>query len=141
VMTIGRAKGWRGTLTATSTKVTSSRVKLTGKASITGQMVKSTTESGRTESRKATACGKVSSGTATLASGRTVKQMVMVFISGRMETDSKAAGLTVLSMVKELIFSLTKMCTLETMHLENQMGKVSTNGSTAASIPVSSKKE
>ena len=60
-----------------------------------GQTEKCMTESGKRESKRVTECGRAFSETATWASGATPKRMGTAFTSGRTETGTKAAGISV----------------------------------------------
>jgi hypothetical protein len=84
--------------------VTSRKEKLTAKESTTGLTEKSTMANGQVGSKMATVCGEEYLVTHILVSGRTLKLMATVFISGKTVTDLKDPGATVSSMEKELIF-------------------------------------
>ena len=92
LMITEKEREWRGTPMAISTRETFTGAKLGDVESTTGQMERFMTANGKLVSRKATACGGVFLGTRTLASGRIAKQMVMVFISGKTEIDSRDLG-------------------------------------------------
>ena len=64
-VTTEREKAWRDILMAISTRETSRKAKLMDEESITGPTVRSTMESGKPESKMATACGGESLGIAT----------------------------------------------------------------------------
>ncbi len=78
--------------TITNMKVNSSMEKLMERESIHGLMEKSMMESGKEGLKKAMEFGKVCLETHTLESGRTVKQMGMVSIHGKMEIVMKVSG-------------------------------------------------
>jgi hypothetical protein len=88
-------KATNDTVMVTPMKETFQLVKLTVKEYITGPTVKYTMGSGAVVSKKGMACGKEYMVTATWVSGVSLKHMVMGFISGKMETDMKAAGSSV----------------------------------------------
>ena len=139
--TSAKAKAWRGTQTETDMRVILSKEKRMARVCITGLTERSTTANGKMESKKATECGKVFSVTATSVSGKTVKPMVMEYISGRMEIDSKVAGRTVSSTEKDLIYLRMEMSTLETMNAVSLKGMVYTSGRTEAYILVTLRME
>lgn len=88
------AKEWKGTPTETSTKETSKTTRRTAKEFTPGPTEKSMTASGELVSRKATESGKVYLAILTLASGSSPRLKGTEYISGRMETSSKASGRT-----------------------------------------------
>ena len=90
--TTEKEKEWKDTQMAISMRVISIEVKLEEGEFITGLMEKSTMVSGKPESKKGTECGEVYLVTLILDNGRIVKQMGMVFISGRMEIGSRDLG-------------------------------------------------
>lgn len=96
--------------------------------STNGQMEKCMMENGGMESKKAMEFGKEYSEIATSVSGRILKLMAMVFISGRMETDMRESGKTVLSMGKELTYLQIKTAIQELINLVNPTDMVNING-------------
>jgi hypothetical protein len=70
-------------------------VKLTGKVSINGPMVKSMMANGKMELKRDMVSGRVSMVTHTLVSGRIQKLMDMGYINGRMGIGMKESGRTV----------------------------------------------
>ena len=70
------------------------KAKLMVKEFIIGLMEKNMMESGKMESKMDTECGEVFSATPILVNGKTLKQMVMEFISGKMVIGMKAPGST-----------------------------------------------
>ena len=87
-----KEKDMKDIQTATDTKEIFKKEKLTAKVYTTGPMEKSMMASGRMVSKMATVCGEEFSVTLTSGSGRTQRQMDMVYINGRMEIDTKAPG-------------------------------------------------
>ena len=140
-MTKGNKRDMKGTAMATGMKATLRMEKHMEKVCTTGPMVRSMTESGAEESKKATACGEVSSETAIWANGKTVKLMVTESISGKMVIGMKAPGQIASSMAKALTSSRTAMSTRVTTCKESPRVKESINGRTAVSTRASSKTE
>lgn len=68
--------------------------------------------------------------------GETVKLGAMGFISGRMETNTKANGLIASSMGMELISLVMATCTKVSTNWASQMALVNTNGAMAVFILV-----
>jgi len=75
------------------------------------------------------------------ANGFNQKQMDMVSISGRMETDTRANGRTVLNMGKAPISSLWATFTLVNTNLASHTASANTNGKIKANTLASSSTE
>lgn len=86
------AKASNATPTTMCMSENSSNPNLEGKESINGAMARSMMENGTMGSNMAMEFGKASTVTLTLASGRTLKPMVMEFIPGVMVIGMKESG-------------------------------------------------
>ena len=84
-------------------------------------------------------CGRVYSVTVIWANGKILKHTVMVFISGKMATGTKAAGTIASSTERVPIFLQTVIPIREIILMESQTVRVFTNGRTGAYTRVTSK--
>ena len=111
------------------------------KVSTLGTMVKHMMASLFKEGRMDSELGKAYTKSFIWANGRTIVQEDMVYISGRMEINTKVSSLMVLNMDKELIRLQILIHTTDFTKMENPVDMVHTDGHQVHAMSASSKKE